>query len=272
MPGHRVPDRLRWGTVRNAGALSAGEGLDAVAAILSSRLEIPVTVTPFDRYDDVVGALARGDVEMALLPPYAYVRARSGMPCLEPLLSTIRDGSLHYSSYVLVRRERPFTRLQDLAGRRLAFVDPSSASGYLYPVAALQAAGMTLRDLGEARFLKDHVAVVRAVIEGKVDAGATYSAALDQARRQGLDVGSLRILAIAGRVPFDAIALHPDIAPAFVERVAGALTSLDTATEAGRAALADAAPVNGWVRTYDAFYDPVRQVLARIRDVAPEAP
>jgi phosphonate transport system substrate-binding protein len=94
--------------------------------------------------------------------------------------------------------------------------------------AALQKAGVRLTEaFASETFVRSHAAVARAVLEGKVDVGATCAHVEDGAVRfartpaagdTGLGAGDLRVLFEAGPIPSDVIAVRGG-APAHVRSV-----------------------------------------------------
>ena len=70
-----------------------------------------------------------------------------------------------------------------------------------------------------------------------VDVAATYAGALGVARKQGLDVGALRILAKTGRIPYDALVAGPHVSDRLAQRLTREVGRLNTQTEEGRRTL-----------------------------------
>lgn len=271
--GHRRPDRVRFGLVGFWGTRPQEEAFQPVSHYLSDRIGIPVVPVASSRYDELEAWIAQGQVDIALVPPLIYVKAKARTPCLRLLRTMVVGGSVHYSGYLVVRSGSPITEARDLAGRRIAFVEPSSASGYLFAKRWLERQGMDPdRHLVEAVFVGSHEAVIRAVLSGEVDAGATFQGALARARRIGLDTASLRILAITGRIPLDALVALSDLDPHWIARLDEALEGLNTANPEGRAALSHLVDVTGWARSDDRFYDEVRSVLDPSGGANGEAP
>jgi len=214
-----------------------------------------------------VDLLERGAVDIASLSPLSYVQARERMPCLRLLAMQVSRGDLHYSSFLLVRKDSGITALAELQGRRVAFVSPSSASGYLYPMAAMAREGLDVaRVRKDAVFLGTHPAVIDAVISGTVAAGATFFGAVEAARGQQVDTGVLRVLALTGRIPFDAVVARPGLSEDLAGQVRDALLALNGTTDRGRAFLGNGVEINGWVVPSEATYDGVRETLAQVED------
>lgn len=259
----RIPDRVRFGLVGFWGTRTQEEAFQPVARFLSARLGLDVDLVAASRYDELTEWISRGSVDIALVPPLAYVKARDRIACLHLLRTMVVGGTAHYSGYIVVRDESPITRARDLAGRRLAFVEPSSASGYLFARHFLEGEGIGPdRNLAGTAFLGSHEAVIRAVLSGDADAGATFQGAVQRARQLGVDTSSLRILAITGRIPLDALVATPDLDLGWIARLDETLDQLNTAHPEGRVALARLVDIVGWARSDDRLYDEVREVMA----------
>jgi phosphonate transport system substrate-binding protein len=138
---------------------------------------------------------------------------------------------------VIVLRGSRFGEVSELAGARPAWVDTDSASGYVLPRLRLAEAGLDPRTaFGEARFCGSHEAVVRALVAGKADFGATYAGLDDQGnttRGPWRDVtdekgrpAEIRVLAKAGVIPGDATAARVGLPPPLQERIREALSAL----------------------------------------------
>ena len=102
----------------------------------------------------------------------------------------------------------------DLEGARAAWVDRQSVSGYLLIRAHLRSLGiMPERAFTSDRFFGSHEAVVRAVVDGSADVGATFIH-LDErpGRREprilraGWGDAKVRVIAHAGPIPSDVVA------------------------------------------------------------------
>lgn len=270
--GATNPDRLRFAVARSGSSAFSDEGYRPVAAFLSRRLAMPVDLVPADSYADLWDLLARREAEVALLPPLAYVEATEAIPCLKPLATMAAHGVVWYSGYLLVHRDSRIPDVAALAGRTVAFVDRHSASGWLFPAARIAAAGVDPETGIVPRFLGEHMAVLRALASREVDAAASFGSAIDAARKLGLDVASLRVLAITGRVPLDAVAARPDLDADLVRRVTAAFLDLNATSAESREALSLLQGVDGFVASDDSLYDPVRETLRAARGLPRREP
>ncbi len=274
-PEERPPDRatLRFGvTPAAAGVTYTHELFDPVVRYLGRTLQTPVELVVAPDYQALIDGVVGGDVDFAHMPPLAYVLARRQRPELQLLASQIAYGATSYSAYIVVRADDPAASLADLQGRRVAFVDPRSTSGYLFAYAALIEHGLAPeRTFSEVRFAGSHMAAITALREGHVDAAATASGMLGIAARDlprpapgASDATELRILFKAGRIPYDALVASPTVPASGAEKIRWAFVRLSTRTAEGRTVLGPSDGTSGWAPAEDRSYDDVRQVLARV--------
>ena len=150
--------------------------------------------------------------------------------------------------------------IADLKGKRFAFVDPKSASGYVYPRAML-----IEKEINPETFFKEtifagsHDKVIAAVLEGRVDAGAIYDGALGVAKRSGIPVESLVTLASSDPIPHDAIAVRIGLDETVAKRIQSALINLDKSGASRRVIANSKKKLTGHVIAEDSVFDVVRR-------------
>jgi phosphonate transport system substrate-binding protein len=134
----------------------------------------------------------------------------------------VRDGHAAFYAVLIVHSGSKIKPPRDLEGKRAAWVDPHSASGYVLPRMGLSAVGVDPRTAFRTeRFFGSHDAVVRAVIERRADFGATFggldaSGALVRGAWSASEAaGDVAVLATFGAIPPDVIAARADL-PTFV--------------------------------------------------------
>lgn len=264
------PKVLRFGVTPYLDKTLLEEHFSQVTAYLTRETGFEFELVTGETYQALVGMLDSGAVDIASLSPLTYVLARQKMPCMRLLLTQVSMGSVAYSGYVVTRADSRVTNVDDLAGKRFAFTNRASASGYLFPSAYLKRRGITPETFfGETIFAGSHLEALRLVLSGQVDAAATFSSFMRPARALKLDVGSLRVLAVTGAIPHDATVARPGLNPGVAASVKAALLRLNTSTEEGRRTLNSSVEVNGWVDTRDSVYEPVRERLELLKGDSP---
>ena len=89
-----------------------------------------------------------------------------------------------YFSDVVVRADRPWQRLEDLDGRRWAFNEPYSHSGFIVALHALAQRGANAGFVGEPIEAGFHDDAIRQIVDGSADWAAIDSQVLDLAARR----------------------------------------------------------------------------------------
>lgn len=131
---------------------------------------------------DIAAAISSGDVDLYFDSPVVaakVARASGG----KPLLRQFREGDATYRSMIVVPADGPVQSLEDLIGRRIAFEERASSSGFLLPAYMLDQAGLTLARLrGRNRnvpvgkvgyvFTRDSANTMYWLVRGWADAGA----------------------------------------------------------------------------------------------------
>ena len=214
-------------------------------------------------YGDLRTQMESGAVDIGSYSPFAYVDATRGGK-IRIIAQSILDGSATYRGLIIVRNDSGLRSVPDLEGKRFAFVDAKSASGYVYPRAMLVEAGVNPeRYFKETIFAGGHDKVIAAVLERRVDAGAIYDGALGVAKAKGLPIGELATLSSTEPIPHDAVAVRLGMDEALVKKIQAALVDLDK-SPAGQAVIANSKKkLTGHVIADDGLFDVVRRT-ARI--------
>jgi phosphonate transport system substrate-binding protein len=176
---------------------------------LSGVMGVQVTAGAYPDYLALLDAMNEGHADLAWLPPVLALRSASQGSTI-PLALPIRNGLAWFSAALFARADSAITGLQNMAGSRVAWVDPQSASGYLVIRAWMRSQGHDPQQLfRQEHFLGSHESVVKAVMNGEVEVGATYAHLgedMQWVRSAGWGSHQVRVLALAGPIPSDVVA------------------------------------------------------------------
>lgn len=249
--------KLRLGLVPYVAEATMRATHERLAAHLGHELGVEVEVVVGENYDHVGDLLAKGELDFAELSPYVYVRTKEKTK-LKPLVMAIADGSDTSASYIVVKRDSPFKRVEDLKGQRFGFVDRASTTGYLFPRKYLREHGFDLEKDLQSEELGNHEAVLQAVLDGKVAAGGTYQGAFAAMRRRGVDPLSFRVIGKTLRSPRDLYVARHDLPQAVCDAISWLLLEVSTQTQHGRELLGPMS-INGYVPADDRAYAEVER-------------
>src|SRR5262249_49944252 len=117
-------------------------------------------------YSENVDAFTEGRVDLAQFGGVTYLTAKSRSPDSIPIVQRAADR--HFHALFLTQTGSGIETLADLKGKRFAFVDRLSTSGYLIPSLELFEAGVDPRTLVPV-FTHAHDASLEALVHGEVD-------------------------------------------------------------------------------------------------------
>lgn len=225
-------------------------------------------------YTALIEALRSGQIDFAWLPPFSYIKAEE-VAGAEVLMKAVRRGKAVYYSAIITRADKNIHSIEDLKGKNIAWVDPSSVSGHIFPKANLMKKKKLDPDkfFGKQVFSGAHDALVLAVLNGTVDAGATFCngpLGEDGAWLQYLtpaDAKKIRILFVTDPIPGDTMATSKKFAKdnkVIVDKTVAMLKEMGT-TEEGKKILKALYRIDAMVPAQSKEYDVVRDAAKTLQ-------
>ncbi|EJL97796.1 MULTISPECIES: phosphonate ABC transporter substrate-binding protein [unclassified Pseudomonas] len=256
-------DKLTIGLIPSEDSQAMIESSKQVLDDLQSKIGMPVVPFVATDYNGIIEALRSGKLDVAYLGPFSYVLATS-VADVEAfsVAVTKKTGQSAYKSVILARKDSGIHTLADLKGHTFAFVDPSSASGHLFPKAGLEQAGFAPDSLFKrVIFSGSHDASILAVENKKVDAAAVADRIFASAVAKGVvKQDDFEIVWSSKPIPESPMVWRKALDPELKKKVADALASIKDVP------WGDQGVLNGFQPTTDASYDVVRET-AKVLDL-----
>jgi phosphonate transport system substrate-binding protein len=233
------------------------------AAELGKKLGVPIKVYMPTDYLGVVEALRNKTADMAFVHPAGYVFSNREAKA-QIVAVDVWHGKTSYTSRIFVRKDSNFKRLEDLRGKNIAFVDPGSTSGYVYPMVMLMKKGLVKnRDpktfFKEAMFAGTHEAALLALLNGSVDAVASFDLAPQQYLADKERIEKLTYIAETDSIPEAGMCVREGLDPALVKKLHDALMAFNAPEY--RPILKDFYGIDGFAPAKDSDYNPVREAI-----------
>lgn len=238
--------------------------IEAVTAWLSERTGLAVSGFVTIDHAAAVEALRNGDADISFMGALPFVLAEAEIGA-EPLLSEVYRGAPTYRGRVFVRRDSGIGTLADLRGKTIAFADPISESGYMYPLDLFVRAGL-IQGPDEAGSYFDRVffaggyqQAMQAMAEGLVDAAGVSQYAdllLTPVQQQ-----AVTWIAESEPIPSHLVIARPELDADVKARFMDAMLALNEPEH--RAYLQYLYGPDGYVRADPDAFDGVRELARR---------
>ena len=153
-----------------------------LAAYLTMKLGIKVRFTILSRYGDVLDRFMSRKMDGAFFGVFTSALAMGQLDA-EPLVHPVNlDGSSTVQSYIFVRKDSNISRVGEMKGKRMAFVDKATVTGYLYAFSFFREQGA--EDLQtyfrEVSFTGSHGSAIYSVLDRRADIGTAKSKIFDR--------------------------------------------------------------------------------------------
>ncbi len=201
---------------------------------LSQKLAKPVEVIVPLSSSVIIEGFANGTVDLGYLSATDMVVAQK-RNAGQILLAGEIDGRNSYQSYWLALKEKPYSKVEDLKGKPVAFASKTSTSGYLIPIYDLKEKGLLKEPNPEAFFGAGnlfygtgYVSAVERVLNGQAEAAAVSYYVLDKDKHLTVaQRAKLKKVAEQGPVPTHVIAIRSSISAADRETLRKALETMN---------------------------------------------
>ena len=249
------PTELRVGLIPSEDAQAMMRASQQVMEQLAAKTGMKVKPFVANDYNGVIEAMRSGKIDVAYFGPFSYVLA-SQLANAEAFAIPVakKSGKSSYQSLIISRKDKGPATVAQLQGKTFAFVDPSSASGHLFPKAGLKGDGVdTDKYFSRVIFSGSLDASIMAVANGKVDAAAVVDPIFQTAIAKGhVKAEDFQIIWRSQPIPESPMAWRKNLDEATKKKVAAALAEIKGLPWGDRGEL------NGFAPTNDQAYDVVR--------------
>lgn len=180
------------------------------------------------------------------------------------MLKKVYGDSEFYYSAIIVKEDSSIKTLRDLDGKKIAFVDPNSTSGYLYPMSMLYKA-FEGEEKCTHEFLGKHSAAVKALAEGKFDAAAVWADSPESGSGawSGVEGAKFKVLQYSDPIPNDAFVVRGKYYQQHADVVFKVMESLISMSDSENNALKKVFDTDKMTTATSTHYDSVRKMLER---------
>jgi phosphonate transport system substrate-binding protein len=237
---------------------------NAIKTALERSTSLTWKVTAMTSYAAQVEAMCSGSVDVGFFAPLQMTLLLD-KGCGFPVLGALRKddtGQLAttYKSQIIVRVDSGITDLSGLKGKKFAYPDELSASGYVFPTLIVK--NKTGQDpktfFGAMVRAGSHQLAAQQVYDKRVDGAATFIDARDALVATFPDIKTAtRVIETAGPIPNDGVALRKGFPDDLAKQVKNALIDYSK-TDDGKKVFSALFQWDGMQEVNATFYDPMR--------------
>lgn len=203
-------------------------------------------------YDELSKGMKNGLIDVGWFSPFAYVTARKKLGITPIVTPKVNDKST-YNGFIISRKNNGIKDLKSLSNKTFGYVDINSASGYLYARHIFKENNLNPDNIfNKIYFMGSHDNVIKGVLSGELDGGATYNEALETASEMGIDINELNILAKTEDIPKDALASSINFNIEIYNKLKSAFLSFNNKDLDS--------PITGFIEATDERYNIIRQL------------
>ncbi len=190
----------------------------SLSAFLAKELGRPVDVIIPLTSAVILEGLANGTIDLGYLSATDMINARK-IGAADLLLAGEIKGKPSYTSYWVALKDKPYTKVEDLRGKPIAFASRTSTSGYVIPMWDLKKKGLIQTPNPEEFFGRNnviygsgYVSAIERVLSGEAEAAAVSYYVLDEDKHLTPEQrGRLKMAASQGPVPTHVIAVRASL-------------------------------------------------------------
>jgi len=256
--------KLLLGLIPEMNVFKQKERFRPLGDYLAKKTGMEVQFTILSRYGDIIDRFTAAKMDGAFFGSFTGALAIDKLG-VEPIARPVNlDNSSTYHGHIFVRKDSGIRSVQDMKGKKIAFVDRATTAGYIFPLAFLRENG--IKDIktffSEYFFTGSHDAAIDAVLDKKADIGAVKHSMYDRMRKEDPRIDEeILILADSPPVPSNGLCVRKDLDAALKKRLKDALLNLHTEPE-GQAVLKQFGAIK-FIETSKDDYQPVFEMLKK---------
>jgi len=242
-----------------------------LAKQIQNQLNIPITVYIPKSYTSLAQAIKDKKVDFALMSAAGYVALEQEAQ-MRVLLKQVWAEPFYYST-ILVPKDSAAKRIEDLQGKRIAFVDSKSSSGYLYPKVMLKKKGLSDTRFSQIVFTGSHAKSVALMEAGGADAIAVFSddvegqhGAWQKFVKDPQRKNNVRVIWTSEPIPDDPFCVRQDFYDRYPKTVQSLMVALiDSADQLKESReVMQIIGTKGFLPATSRQYDPVREMMKEL--------
>jgi phosphonate transport system substrate-binding protein len=261
-----VPEKVVIGIIPEVNLVKQMDRYTPLIKYLTRKTGMEIIATPVSTYGRIYEKMRDNEIDAGFFGSFVYTmtRARIG---IEPLVRPQKaNGVSTYAGMTFVRKDSGIRRPEDMRGKTIALVDPSTTGGYIAQKEYLDNHGIDLdRDL-KIIWVGNHDEVVTTVMKGEAQIGGAKNNVVNKIRKENAAFDkTLTILDETPKrqVPENTLAVRKGLKPETVAKLKNTLLKMHQDPE-GQRVLAKFGAAR-FIPTSDADYASLYELVRHLK-------
>jgi len=258
-------DVFHIGLIPEHNIFSQKKRYEPLAAYLSKKIGMKVELVILSRYGNIIDNFTVKNLEGAFFGSFTATLAHKRLGLETLARPEWSNGVSSYHGLIFVRKDSGIRNINDMQGKRFAFVDKATTAGWLLPMYYFKT--HSVKDyrslLKETYFAGTHEGAISDVLDKKADIGAAKNTVFERLAEKNQRIAQeLLILARSPNVPANGLCIRKDIDDKLKTELKETLLNMDQDTE-GKVVLKGFG-AKRFIATSIADYAPVLEYAAQI--------
>jgi len=232
---------LRIGLIPERNIFTQKQRYEPIAKYLSERVHANIELVVLSRYGNIIQNFLSNQLDGAFFGSFTGALAQRKLSVEALARPEYPDGTSTYHGLLFVRKDSGISDIDDMKGKRFAFVDKATTAGWLLPLYYFKTHGVDdpRTWFKETYFTGTHEGAIEDVLDGKADIGAAKNTVFLMLAKSDPRVSDeLSILAVSPNVPENALCVRSDLDESLKRGLRDALLDMNKNPE-GREILHD---------------------------------
>ena len=208
-----------------------------LADYLSRKIDVQVELKILGRYGNLVDNFVSNNLDAAFFGSFTGAMAIKKLGVRPLVRPEWIDATSSYSGLIFTRKDSGIKTVQDMQGKRFAWVDKMTAAGWLHPLYYFKFHNIDdpHEFLGECYLAGTHEDAIYDVLNGKADLGAAKNTVFERlAKTDQRLIDELEILHVSSPFPANGLMLGKHIDPSLRNTIHTVLIRMDQDAEGRR--------------------------------------
>lgn len=169
-------EKLTIGLIPVSDEVEMEEDFEPIRVYLEDKLGMPIEVNVTENYASLIKEMKNGTIDIGWYGAFSYIAAESEMELTPLVVGQRKEMGTYYKSLIITHKDSGISSIEDLEGKKFAFVDAGSTSGFVLPYALFSSRSIDYEKFfSEIYYSGTHEQVPFDIQQHKVDAGAISS-------------------------------------------------------------------------------------------------